>query len=169
MDARVPVGYPTSVRSAFLSMLLVSGACSDLGRAELGEGCLVQADCEEGALCVGTESDRGPLCMATCDPLETPLCDDGESVCLPGADGPAVCFLGGEAAEGAACLFSDACEPGLVCVDFPGEEEVSRCALACDARAPTCGGALLCVGLGDASDPADPAANLGYCAVPEGT
>ena len=166
MDARVRVGYPVAVRVLLALSVLSLGACSDLGPARLGEGCLVQADCVDGALCVGTATERGSLCMATCDPAEGPLCDDDDgSVCLPGVDGPTVCFLGGELAEGAACLSSDACSPGLVCVDF-GAGEVSRCARACDARSPTCGGALLCVSL---AEPDDPSANLGYCAVPEGT
>ena len=166
MDARGRVGYPVLVRAAPPLLLFGLLACSDLGRAELGEGCLVQADGDDGALCVGTSTERGARCMLSCAPFETPLCDDG-SVCLPSLDGPPVCFLGGEAAEGASCLTSDVCEPGLVCVALPGEGEVSRCARACDARSPSCGGGLACVPLGDAGDPADPSANLGFCAIPE--
>ncbi|MEM1416542.1 MAG: hypothetical protein AAGH15_16645 [Myxococcota bacterium] len=153
------------MRCAWLPILLTLalGACSDLGRAGLGEACLVAADCEDDARCIGTSTERGSLCMAACDPATGPLCDDeAGSVCLATVAGPTVCLLGGEAVEGAFCSFSDDCAPGLICVDLDVEGSVPRCQRACDARSPVCGGLLECQPVGD------PAANLGFCRAPDG-
>ena len=69
------------------------------------------------------------------------LCEDG-SVCLAGASGARVCYLGGDVAIGEVCADSGDCVPGSVCVSEGAE---ARCRSACDTRRPSCVEGQMCV------------------------
>ncbi|MCB9601851.1 MAG: hypothetical protein H6720_16115 [Sandaracinus sp.] len=133
------------MRLCLLCLALALG-CGDNGPGPAGDPCLTSVECEDGTVCFPTQL-RGRECMAVCDPSTTRLCSDG-SVCLASAT-TAVCYTGGELAEGSVCGSSDACAPGAVCVNVDGAAE-STCRRACDRRtANGCALDQVCEPVGD--------------------
>jgi len=120
---------------------LCVGSFAEPACADAGEACVLWS--EEIGLFV---------CEPTCDPLAgAEACGDGE-VCvnMPPAETWA-CVIDGSGdggAAGAACEFSNACDPGLACVapnfipDCLGE--AGCCTTYCDLDAPDCPGGLEC-------------------------
>lgn len=127
------------------------------------------------AICSVSEDWILSLCNAQCDPLAQ-ACGDGEA-CYP-LDGVFRCLpqqSGGTA--GAPCQYSDACDPGLLCVlpEHLGEcdGEMGCCTPYCDATdeeaATLCNGDAgeECVPFEPGSPGAQAFPNVGICRLPE--
>jgi len=166
-------------------------ATSGLDSCELGSMCWdVDTETKTGTctpLCTGSpqapscsDPDRwcsmsgdGPLalCLPTCDPLES-SCPQGQGcypldslfLCAPDASGKA-----GGPFE--ACQFTNACDPGVVCV--PGEstvacDEPSCCSPYCDLQAPDCPDTMVCFPwYEEGTLPPGGNPNVGYCTDPD--
>lgn len=121
-----------------LAFSVLALACST--PAERGEGCGDSDECAEGLACVETSALADPgVCMETCDPTASWLCESGE-VCLDVADAPdrGVCHLGGALPVGASCLDRELdCVSGAVCITFSEGARV-ECVKACRLDGDDC-------------------------------
>jgi hypothetical protein len=132
-----------------------------------------EALCADGSSCSINNGGTLPLCLAGCDPLEQ-NCPSGES-CLPNYSNPSyACALdasGGQTPYGSECMFANACDPGLVCLNggsVPNEDcsGAACCTPLCDLNA-----ANTCPGVGQSCgvlfDPAPGGyQHVGVCVLP---
>lgn len=173
---------------------VVDGGTSGIDNCELGAMCW-DVDVEDKGLCItmctgSPEAGICPqgfwcasfarggayagVCIPECDPL-APDCDPSD-VCIPNPNGVGfLCVLDTSGRAGQAhdpCLFANACDPGLWCVDVASAKECDPqgqgcCEPFCDITAPnTCPGQdQVCVTIYDGEpDPDHP--NVGYCSLP---
>ncbi|MCR9160255.1 MAG: ribulose phosphate epimerase [Nannocystaceae bacterium] len=99
------------------------------------------------------------LCVLLCDPLDASPCPQGHG-CYPRNDGFA-CAPDASAGSGGTfepCEFSNACQPGLVCVEPDavvqcGDGAPGCCTPVCDVQAPVCPEPTVCVPWYDGSAP----------------
>lgn len=113
-------------------MTLMSVGCFG-GEVPSGEACGARDQCEQNHACISLEqeSEEG-VCLEQCDPNTTRLCGDG-SVCNELSDGQGVCNqIGGEKLAGQACIGSNDCEVGAVCLQDVSGDAVGYCWRACE-------------------------------------
>jgi hypothetical protein len=126
------------------------------GAPDVGESCVIEAECPAGTGCFGVDGSGLRLCLLPCDPASTVLCTDetegGVGVCIDLEEGGA-CFTGGGVAVGEPCMSTTECELGALCV-IEGSE--GRCRAACDLGSPACAVGTSCQSLGSGI--------RGYCA-----
>jgi len=148
------------------------------GNGHCIELCTGNADrgfCEEpGYICV--EQSTLPLCMKACDPILQDC--DVSDVCISNWLGSGfLCVLDASGDEGQQhdpCMFSNVCDPGLLCADVMDAVECDQnaggcCQPFCDLTDPDadakCGGVgQVCQSL---FEPWPEYEHVGYCAVPE--
>ena len=122
------------------------------GEGECVSFCDGSADaptCEDPAtICVVGCQDCVGMCLKGCDPLADE-CSEGQ-VCVPYGGSAFHCVYDASEALGAyldPCEFSNACDPGLACVDaefVPGCEGFACCTSFCDLGDPSCPDDLSC-------------------------
>lgn len=153
---------------------------------ETGEGvCVSMCQGSEGnplcddptTSCVIANDGVLVLCLPACDPLLQD-CSDGQAcyvgdnafVCVPDASGPDLGSFGD------ACEFTNACDPGLLCVSggsVPGCLSGQCCSEFCDLNAPdpdaSCtgvGDGQMCIGVFDEGEAPPGTEDFGFCAIP---
>lgn len=133
--------------STMISAVMLLCSCDPI-IAEVGEACLTTADCKDDAVCFERVGSTA-VCMLGCEE-GTRLCEGGQ-VCVSDTLNNRVCYEGGMVEVGAACTLTGECVRGAVCLS------AGTCQIACDTRAPACGGETMCIALYGESDP------RGYC------
>lgn len=122
--------------------------CADygIGGAHCKRTCTGPDDCPGArSRCSRTDVASGQtICSASCDPLGSGQCADGEK-CLLGraADGflDVNCAAHGGQAHGQACAISADCGPGLICV---GTAPDKRCETLCEVGGSGCAAGSSC-------------------------
>ncbi|MEZ4382015.1 MAG: ribulose phosphate epimerase [Nannocystaceae bacterium] len=136
------------------------------------EGSEASPNCAPGSACAILNDGVLILCLPSCDPL-TQDCP-GDDTCLPSGDG-FVCILdasGDDGAYGDPCEYSNACDPGLLCLSSAYVDSCPAagcCSPWCDlSEGNSCPGPTQeCLAWFEEGQAPPNYENVGVCAIPQ--